>query len=111
MDAQLYVPVGGVMQWLDFAADVPAEQVQGMSRYLVWDMRTSALTELHSPVQPTACRLTPADEYAVWMQYPVTNGKVPFGLIAHRVPPESATLFLTGLVRKVSVQPMRGSQP
>lgn len=108
-DVEIQVPVGGPKQWVELIKSVPAESVEEIKEVLVWPVRCAEATptETEDFATPATTKLIPATEYNVWMQYPPLGDKFPWGLIADRVSPETAQIFLKNTARKVSVMPRR----
>ncbi|MFR9731877.1 hypothetical protein ACL03H_21825 [Saccharopolyspora sp. MS10] len=112
-DVRIRAWASGQFDWFPLASAVPADTVAILRETAAWEIEvtdTDTDTDAAS-VAPVTHPLTEAEEYAVWMRYPSTGGKVPWGLIADRLTPEQAAAYVRNPRTQLNVQPAADRTP
>lgn len=105
-DVRIRAWASGQFDWFPLASAVPAETVAVLRDTAAWDVDAAEAESAADPVPPVTHPITEADEYAVWMRYPSSGGKVPWGLIADHVTPEQAAAYVRNPQTQLNVQPV-----
>ncbi|MEU6129192.1 hypothetical protein ABZ805_08455 [Saccharopolyspora sp. NPDC047091] len=105
-DVRIRAWAGGQFDWFPLASAVPAETVAVLRDTAAWDVEAVEAESAADPVPPVTHPITEADEYAVWMRYPSSGGKVPWGLIADHLTPEQAAAYVRNPQIQLNVQPV-----
>ncbi|WP_243788975.1 hypothetical protein [Saccharopolyspora gloriosae] len=104
-DVRIRAWASGQYDWFPLASAVSAETVEIFRETALWDIDAAESESAADPVALVTSRLTDATGYAVWMRYPSSGGKVPWGLIADRLTPDQAAAYALNPQLQLNIQP------
>lgn len=110
-DVRIRAWAAGRFDWFPLASAVPADTVEVFRKTALWDVDAVESEAVADAVPPVTFPLTEADEYAVWMRYPSSGGKVPWGLIADHLTPDQARAYTGNPQTQLNVQPVAPPPP